>query len=83
MYATGTITDHGFSRIADNIVLLRYLRSSAEDLPTLSVVKTRGGTHDRGTRFLSIGKGGMRVGDRVNGVLALTNKKRRPEKHVN
>jgi circadian clock protein KaiC len=83
MYATGTITDHGFSRIADNIVLLRYIRSSSEDLPTLSVVKTRGGAHDRGTRFISFGKGGMRVGDRVNGVLALAQKKRRPEKHVN
>ncbi len=31
MYSTGAITDHGFSHIADNIVLLRYLRSSGDD----------------------------------------------------
>jgi circadian clock protein KaiC len=83
MYATGTITDHGFSRIADNIVLLRYLRSSPEDQPILAVVKTRGSAHDRGTRHFTIGKGGIRVGDRVDGALALTNKKRRLEKHAN
>jgi circadian clock protein KaiC len=83
MYATGTITDHGFSRIADNIVMLRYMRSLAEDIPSLAVVKTRGGAHDRGTHFFSISKGGIRVGERVDGVLAPTNKKRRPDKRAN
>ena len=65
MYSTGTITDHGLSPVADNIVLLRYLRSSGEDRPTLSVVKTRGSDHDRATYYFSIAKGGIRTDERV------------------
>ncbi len=65
MYATGSVTDHGFSPVADNIVLLRYIRSSGEDRPSLTVVKTRGSKHDRGTYYFSITKGGLEVEDRV------------------
>ena len=65
MYATGSVTDHGFSPVADNIVLLRYIRSSGEDRPSLTVVKTRGSKHDRGTYYFLITKGGLEVEDRV------------------
>jgi circadian clock protein KaiC len=65
MYATGAITDHGFSPVADNILLLRYRRAGGEDHPTLSVVKTRGSAHDRGTYDFSIAEGGLRLGARV------------------
>ncbi|MGA9523513.1 MAG: ATPase domain-containing protein [Myxococcaceae bacterium] len=70
MYPTGTITDRNFSLVADNIVLLRYVRSSGEDRPTVSVVKTRSSEHDRGTYHLSITKGGIQIGERVDGQAA-------------
>lgn len=65
LYSTGTITDEGFSAVADNIVMLRYIPTAGEDRPSLSVVKTRGTAHDRGVYHYSIGKGGIRVGRRV------------------
>ena len=63
MYATGGITDYGLSPIADNIILLRYIRTVGEDRPSLSVVKTRGSEHDPATRFYQITRGGIRIGD--------------------
>lgn len=66
MYATGAITDHGFSPVADNIVLLRYVRSLGEDRPSLTVVKTRGSAHDRATHYFSIARGGIKVGARID-----------------
>jgi circadian clock protein KaiC len=65
MYTTDTITDRGFSPIADNILLLRYNQTPGELRPTLSVVKTRGSAHDWGTYFYSIAGGGIRVGERL------------------
>jgi circadian clock protein KaiC len=67
MYSTGTVSDHGLSPVADNIVLLRYLRSSGEDRPTLSVIKTRASDHDRATYYFAIAKGGIQVEERVEG----------------
>jgi circadian clock protein KaiC len=66
MYSTGSSTDHGFSPVADNLVLLRYVRSSGEDRPSLAVVKTRGTSHDRGTHYFSVAKGGIQIGERVD-----------------
>jgi circadian clock protein KaiC len=65
MFSTGSITDRDFSPIADNLLMLRY--STTEDTlqPTLTVVKTRGTEHDRGTHLFEIGKGGMRIGERL------------------
>jgi circadian clock protein KaiC len=79
MYPSGYITDEGFSPVADNVMLLRYLRSSGEDQPTLAVVKTRGSAHDRGTYHFSIVKGGIRVGERVDGAVPPEAKSRRSE----
>jgi len=67
MYATDTVTERGFSPIADNLLLLRYTQVPGAFHPTLSVVKTRGSAHDWGTYFYSIANGGIRVGDRLNG----------------
>jgi circadian clock protein KaiC len=67
MYATDTVTERGFSPIADNLLLLRYAQVLGAFHPTLSVVKTRGSAHDWGTYFYSIASGGIRIGDRLNG----------------
>lgn len=67
LYATDTITEHAYSPVADNILMLRYVKEAGETRPTLSVVKTRGSEHDWGTHYLSIAKGGVRVGEPVSG----------------
>lgn len=65
MYAIDTITERGYSPIADNILMLRYRQSSGGTSPTLSVVKTRGSAHDRGTWPYTIESGGIRIGERA------------------
>lgn len=56
------VTERNLSPIADNLLMLRYERTGGQMLPTLTVVKTRGSAHDRGTHPISIGQGGIRVG---------------------
>jgi circadian clock protein KaiC len=70
LYSTETITDRGYSPVADNILMLRYARQPGELRPTLSVVKTRGSPHDRGTYYFAITQGGIRLGERVRGSTA-------------
>jgi circadian clock protein KaiC len=67
MYSTDAITERGYSPIADNIVMLRYVKVPGGVRSTISVVKTRGSPHDWGTYYFSIGAGGVRVGERVDG----------------
>jgi circadian clock protein KaiC len=69
LHSTETITDHGFSAISDNVILLRYVVSSGEFRPSLAIVKTRGSAHSFETSFYSIGAGGLRLeaGARVAG----------------
>jgi len=67
MYSTDTVTGLGYSSLADNILMLRYASAAGEFQPTVSVVKTRGSSHDRGTHYYSITQGGMRIGKRVDG----------------
>ena len=61
MFSTGSITDRDFSPIADNLFMLRYINKNDALQPTLTVVKTRGTAHERGTFLFEIGKGGMRI----------------------
>jgi circadian clock protein KaiC len=65
MFSTGSITDRDFSPIADNLLMLRYSNTGDTLQPALTVVKTRGTKHDRGTLLFEIGKGGMRIGERL------------------
>jgi circadian clock protein KaiC len=65
MHSTDAIADHGLSPVADNIILLRYIRGPGEIQPSLAVVKTRGSAHDFGTHHYTIAKGGIRIGGRV------------------
>ena len=67
MYSTDSITDGGFSPVADNIILLRYAQVQGTIRPTLAVVKTRGSFHDRGTYYFDIAKGGVRIAERIDG----------------
>ena len=77
MYSTDTITGGGDSAIADGILMLRYAQAMGELRPTLAVVKTRGSSHDFCTYYFSIAKGGIRIGERVDGVARANEKGRR------
>lgn len=59
-------TTEGVSPSADNLVQLRYARLPGELRPTLTVVKTRGSAHDRGTYFCEVARGGLRIGERAD-----------------
>jgi circadian clock protein KaiC len=67
MHSTDVITDHGFSAIADNVIMLRYVEALGESRSSLSVIKTRGSAHDWSSYYYTITKGGIRIGDRVGG----------------
>jgi circadian clock protein KaiC len=61
LHSTERVTDQHLSPIADNLLMLRYLRGGTELRPTLTVIKTRGSAHDRKAHTVSIGKGGLRI----------------------
>lgn len=63
LFATDAVTDLYLSPIADNLLMLRYVREGRDLLPSLTVVKSRGSKHDRKTFALSAGMGGMSIGD--------------------
>jgi circadian clock protein KaiC len=75
MYSTGTITDRGYSPLADNVLMLRYAQAPGELRPSLTVVKTRGSSHSFGTYYFSIAQGGIRIGKRVDGRIEPKNEK--------
>ncbi len=51
------------SYLADCVVLLRYFESQGEVRQAISVVKKRGGAHERTIREFGMGQGGIRVGE--------------------
>lgn len=66
MFSAETVTDRSFSPLADNLLMLRYRQLPGELQPTLTVVKTRGTEHDRGTYEFDIAAGGIRIGARID-----------------
>lgn len=75
--STEHVTEQSLSPIADNLLMLRYKDEDGCLSPTLTVVKTRGSDHDRGTHAVRLGKGGMRVGDAGSEPVEPTNRRRR------
>lgn len=73
----GEITERGFSPVADNLLMLRYILRDGELCPALRVVKTRGTVHERGTYAFSLGKGGIRVLGRALDSDAVPEKRRK------
>jgi circadian clock protein KaiC len=60
-------TERGYAPLADNLLMMRYAHVAGELRPTISVVKTRGSANERSAHYLATAKGGLKVGDRVNG----------------
>ncbi|WP_257463333.1 ATPase domain-containing protein [Archangium lipolyticum] len=59
LFVSDIISERGLSPLADNILMLRYAREEGQLIPSLTVVKTRGSSHDRATHRFSIGEGGL------------------------
>lgn len=51
------------SYLADSVILLRYFEASGAVHQAISVVKNRGGDHERTIREFALGKDGIRVGE--------------------
>jgi circadian clock protein KaiC len=66
LYSTERVTEQALSPIADNLLMLRYEGVKGRLVPMLTIVKTRGSDHDRGTHPITVAKGGMRVGPSVS-----------------
>src|SRR5450432_285678 len=67
LYSTESGTELGLSPIADNLLMVRYRETDGVLAPALTIVKTRGSGHDRGTYAVTVAKGGMRVEPPVSG----------------
>jgi circadian clock protein KaiC len=61
LYFGRQFTEGGFSPVADNLLLLRYIPIDGELVPAIRIVKTRGSAHERGTYPFSLGEGGGRI----------------------
>jgi circadian clock protein KaiC len=66
LYSTGRVTEQALSPIADNLLMLRYKEVEGRLAPMMTIVKTRGSDHDRGTHSVTVAKGGMRIGPSVS-----------------
>jgi circadian clock protein KaiC len=51
------------SYLADAVVLIRYFEARGEVRQAISIIKKRGGEHERAIRELRLGRGGIRVGE--------------------
>ncbi len=63
LVSTELVTERNLSPISDNLLMLRYRHNAGVLEPTLTVIKTRGTSHDRETHLLTIGAGGLRLAD--------------------
>jgi circadian clock protein KaiC len=55
------------SYLADSVVLLRYFEAEGEVRQAISVMKKRGGQHERSIRSFSMGPDGLKVGEPLRG----------------
>ena len=63
MVGTQMITPVDASYLADAVILLRYFETQGEVRQAISVMKKRGGDHERTIRQFSLQPGGIRIGE--------------------
>jgi len=61
LYSFELATERGLSPIVDNLVMARYRETEGRMDSILTVVKTRGSEHHRGTHVMAIAAGGARI----------------------
>ena len=65
LYFQATLSERGYSRVADNLIVTRYREMEGQLSPALRVIKIRGSSHDRGTFALETRGGILSVGERL------------------
>lgn len=63
LFAVRRLSDFGVSHLADNIVLLQFVKDESRLKRTVAVAKTRGSAHDPRIREFEITKEGLVLGD--------------------
>lgn len=66
VFSTSIFTDSGISHMSDNVVLIHYVRQESEIKRAVSIIKTRGSTHDPSIRQFEITSEGLLVGDALS-----------------
>lgn len=61
LFGTTRLTDKAASNLSDNVVLLQYTPTASTMHRTLTVLKTRGSTHDPNIRRFEITRGGIKL----------------------
>jgi circadian clock protein KaiC len=59
LFETRNLSEHGISHLADNVVLLEYVRDGATLRRALTVLKTRASRHEPETREYTITSDGI------------------------
>jgi circadian clock protein KaiC len=67
LFVTDIISERGLSPLSDNIFMLRYAPQEGSLVPMLTVVKTRGSTHDRSSHRVHLGPGGLSLDGKPGG----------------
>lgn len=62
LFATTYLSEFGVSHMADNLILLHYLREKSDVKRAITVLKTRGSDHDSSIREFVISSEGLTVG---------------------
>jgi circadian clock protein KaiC len=62
LFARDSVTHWGLSPVSDNLLMLRYVCTPERLRPSLTIIKTRGTSHDLGTYEAPIAHGGMSIG---------------------
>jgi circadian clock protein KaiC len=66
LFHVGRLAEYGISHLADNVILLQYLRVDTRLSRTVTVLKSRGSAHDPEVREFAITSDGIVLGEPVS-----------------
>jgi len=62
LFASSHLTEFGISHMADNVILLHYLREESEVKRAITALKTRASSHEQSIRQFTIDAAGLHIG---------------------
>jgi circadian clock protein KaiC len=66
LFGISHLSAYGISHLSDNVILLQFLRGDSQLKRALTILKTRGSTHEPVTRQYEITTNGVRLGDQFD-----------------
>ena len=67
LFDVGRLAEYGISHLADNVILLQYLRAESRLLRTVTILKSRASAHDPEIREFDITPDGIILGEPIAG----------------